>query len=68
MLNLVVIIIISFSFLRALFGRDDDHVNTCVVNLMRALNVDRRAIVSLMLDNTSFRTIRAIQEVLSHLI
>ncbi|XP_025406850.1 proteasome assembly chaperone 3-like [Sipha flava] len=54
--------------IKALFGREDDNLTSHIVSLMLALNVDRRAIVSLMLSNTSFRTIRAIQEVLSSMI
>lgn len=58
----------NFFCVRALFGREDDIITSSVTSLMRALNIDRRAIISLMLDNTNFRTIRAIQEVLSQLI
>ncbi|VVC33391.1 Proteasome assembly chaperone 3 [Cinara cedri] len=55
--------------LQVLFGREDDNLTSMVVSLMRAINIDRRAIISLMLDNTyTIRTIRAIEEVLSKLI
>jgi len=54
--------------LQTLFGREDDNLTSLVASLMRALKVDRRAIISLMLDNTSLRVVRAIQEVLLSLI
>lgn len=56
------------SYVRALFGREDDNISSSVVSLLRALNIDRKTIISLMLDSTNFKTIRAIQEVLSTLI
>lgn len=61
-------ILIDNGLFRVLFGRDDDNLSPSVVSLMRQLDIDRRAFVSLMLVNTNFRTIRAIQEVLSSLI
>lgn len=65
-------IFITFFFLllffRVLFGREDDDLTASIVSLMRALNIDRRTFVSLMINDKSFRTLRAIQEVLSSLI
>jgi len=51
-----------------LFGRDDNTQTSNIVSLMRALKVDCRTIISLMLNNTNFRTLRAVQQVLSNLI
>lgn len=52
--------------LQVLFGRDDDSVSSSVVSLMRKLDVDRRTIISLMLvDSSNFRTLRAVQKILS---
>lgn len=60
--------IFEIFFDRAIFGREDENLTASVVSLIRALDVNCRTIVSLMLDNTSFRTIRAIREVLSSMI
>lgn len=57
-----------FAYLRVLFGRDDDNQTSSIVSLMRALNVNSRTIISLMIENTNFRTLRAVQQVLSTLI
>jgi len=57
-----------FVYLRVLFGRDDDYQISSIVSLMRALNVNSRTIISLMIENTNFRTLRAVQQVLSTLI
>jgi len=57
-----------FAYLRVLFGREDDNQTSSIVSLMRALNVNSRTIVSLMIENTNFRTLRAVQQVLSTLI
>ncbi|CAH1720938.1 unnamed protein product [Aphis gossypii] len=54
--------------IKALFGRDDDKQTSSIVSLMRGLNIECRTIISLMIENINFRTLRAIQQVLSTLI
>jgi len=57
-----------FAFFRVLFGRDDENLSTSVISLLRSLKVDRRTIISLMIGNTNFRTLRAIKVVLKTLL
>jgi hypothetical protein len=54
--------------IKVLFGREDDNQTSSIISLMRALNVNSRTIISLMIENTNFRTLRAVQQVLSTLI
>ncbi|XP_008181392.1 uncharacterized protein LOC103308918 [Acyrthosiphon pisum] len=54
--------------IKVLFGREDDNQTSSIVSLMRALNVNSKTIISLMIENTNFRTLRAVQQVLSTLI
>ncbi|KAL4112160.1 hypothetical protein QTP88_015998 [Uroleucon formosanum] len=54
--------------IKVLFGREDDNQTSSIISLMRALNVNNKTIISLMIDNTNFRTLRAVQQVLSTLI
>jgi len=63
------IVMNNFSvYLRVLFGREDDILISSIVSLMRALNINSNTIISLMIENTNFRTLRAVQQVLSTLI
>ncbi|XP_015367359.1 PREDICTED: uncharacterized protein LOC107164156 [Diuraphis noxia] len=54
--------------IKVLFGREDDNQISSIVSLMRALNINSNTIISLMIENTNFRTLRAVQQVLSTLI
>ncbi|XP_050538455.1 proteasome assembly chaperone 3-like [Daktulosphaira vitifoliae] len=54
--------------IKVLFGCEDENLTAGVASLLRALNIDRRVIICLMLENSNFRTIRAIQEIISNLI
>jgi len=53
--------------IKVLFGVDNDTQTSSIVSLMRGLNIDCKTIISLMINNNNFRTLRAIEQVLSSL-